>query len=142
MSKSHACLFLVLRRFMCRGHAQWPRTGKSAPKLRPRKTGDTSLTSPVMCPGVISFLTSLPLMPMICIQTWASGKLQNACNQHIRKSVPIRPAPTFSPVFSRQGVTCRTASNSCINIYFFPLERRKGDLSYRPMQSFMIKPSY
>ena len=47
--------FLVLRRFMCRGHANWPRTGKLAPKLRPRKTGDTPLTSPVMCPGVIFF---------------------------------------------------------------------------------------
>ena len=45
--------FSVLRRSMCRGHANWPRTGKLAPKLWPRKIGDTLLTSPVMCPGMV-----------------------------------------------------------------------------------------
>ena len=42
---------LVLHRSMCRGHPNWPITGKLAPRLQPRKTGDTSFT---FVPGCVS----------------------------------------------------------------------------------------
>ena len=89
--------YLVLHRSMCRGHANWPRTGKLAPRLRPRKTGDTSFTSPVMCLGLI-FLSDIVASDAHNMHTKCGLLLQNVRNQYIRKNVPNKLAPTFSRV--------------------------------------------
>ena len=129
----------------CAGGTQTGQEQRLAPKLRPRKTGDTSLTSPVMCPGVIFYFFFDIVAPDAHDMHTKFGLLERSRTCAISTYVKvclIGKHPHCHLFFPARSNMLHSLSYINVSFFFFPPERLKGDLSYRLILSFMIKPTY